>query len=219
MLAALALTLFFVFPVYWLFIHLLQDAGGDLPFPAGLVSPEHPVRQLRVCCSKTAIATTVWNSLVLAGRQHRSSPMLLGTIAAYSLVRFKTGGGEPGGMDHLQRMMPPIAIVFPIFLLYVYFGWVDSYHGLIILYTAFSLPYVTWMMRGYIEGHPAGTRRKRSRRWLHALWAGVVARSCFPDGAHGAFRDVRLHLRVRLERFPVRVWCSRARRSSPTRCR
>ena len=30
----------------------------------------------------------------------------------------------------------------------------DTYHGLIILYTAFSLPYVIWMMRGYLEDIP-----------------------------------------------------------------
>jgi multiple sugar transport system permease protein len=51
-------------------------------------------------------------------------------------------------------MMPPIVIAFPIFLLYVFFRWVDTFHGLIVLYTAFSLPYVIWMMRGYIEDLP-----------------------------------------------------------------
>jgi multiple sugar transport system permease protein len=33
-------------------------------------------------------------------------------------------------------------------------GWVDTYHGLILLYTAFNLPYVIWMMRGYFEDVP-----------------------------------------------------------------
>ena len=80
--------------------------------------------------------------------------MVLGTICAYSLVRFKTGGENLAVWIISQRMMPPIAIAFPIFLLYVFFGWVDTYHGLIILYTAFSLPYVIWMMRGYIEDLP-----------------------------------------------------------------
>ena len=51
------------------------------------------------------------------------------------------------------RPVPPLAL-FPIFLLYVWLAWVDTYHGLIILYTAFSLPYVIWMMRGYIEEVP-----------------------------------------------------------------
>ncbi len=45
-------------------------------------------------------------------------------------------------------------IVFPVFLLYVWFGWVDTYFGLILLYTAFNLPYVIWMMRGYILDIP-----------------------------------------------------------------
>ena len=80
--------------------------------------------------------------------------MVLGTMCAYSLVRFKTGGENLAVWIISQRMMPPIAIVFPIFLLYVWLGWVDTYHGLILLYTAFSLPYVIWMMRGYIEDIP-----------------------------------------------------------------
>src|SRR3546814_3648742 len=46
-----------------------------------------------------------------------------------------------------QRMMPPVAIVFPVFLLYVWLGGVDTYWGLILLYTAFNLPYVICMMR------------------------------------------------------------------------
>ena len=60
------------------------------------------------------------------------------------------------------RLMPPVAIVFPLFLLYVYFGWVDTYFGLIILYTAFSLPYVIWMMRGFpSENTVPATERSR----------------------------------------------------------
>jgi multiple sugar transport system permease protein len=80
--------------------------------------------------------------------------MLFGTFAAYSLARYRTGG------DHLaiwivsQRMVPPICIVFPVFLLFVALKWVDTFHGLILLYTAFNLPYVIWMMRGYFEDVP-----------------------------------------------------------------
>lgn len=75
-------------------------------------------------------------------------------MGAYSLVRFKTGGENLAVWVISQRLMPPIAIIFPVFLLYVYFGLVDTYLGLIILYTAFNLPYVIWMMRGYIEDIP-----------------------------------------------------------------
>ena len=80
--------------------------------------------------------------------------MLLGTICAYSLARYKTGGDHLSNWIISQRMVPPIAVVFPIFLLYVYLGWVDTYIGIILLYTAFNLPYVIWMMRGYIQDIP-----------------------------------------------------------------
>jgi multiple sugar transport system permease protein len=102
---------------------------------------------------KDGDAITVWNSLVLASTSTIIA-MVIGTMGAYSLVRFKTGGENLAVWVISQRLMPPIAIIFPVFLLYVYFGLVDTYLGLIILYTAFNLPYVIWMMRGYIEDIP-----------------------------------------------------------------
>ena len=36
----------------------------------------------------------------------------------------------------------------------MWLGWVDTYLGVILLYTAFNLPYVIWMMRGYILDIP-----------------------------------------------------------------
>jgi multiple sugar transport system permease protein len=75
-------------------------------------------------------------------------------MCAYAIVRFKTGGDNLAIWILSQRMLPPIAIVFPIFLAYAFFGLSDSFPGLILLYTAFALPYVIWMMRGYLEDVP-----------------------------------------------------------------
>ena len=149
---AIALTIFFVFPVYWLFIISFKTPDEIFAFPPVWYPESIQFANYRVLF-KDGDAETVWNSLILAGVSTVIA-MLLGTICAYSLVRFKTGGENLAVWIISQRMMPPIVIAFPIFLLYVFFGWVDSYHGLIILYTAFSLPYVIWMMRGYIEDLP-----------------------------------------------------------------
>ena len=149
---AIVVTLFFVFPVYWLFIISFKTPDEIFAFPP-VWYPESIQFANYAVLFKDGDAVTVWNSLVLAGVSTVIA-MVLGTMCAYSLVRFKTGGENLAVWIISQRMMPPIAIVFPIFLLYVFLGWVDSYHGLIILYTAFSLPYVIWMMRGYIEDIP-----------------------------------------------------------------
>ena len=151
-LAAIALTVFFIFPVYWLFIISFKTPDEIFAFPPVWYPESIQFANYRVLF-KDGDAETVWNSLILAGVSTVIA-MVLGTMCAYSLVRFKTGGENLAVWIISQRMMPPIAIAFPIFLLYVFFGWVDSFHGLIILYTAFSLPYVIWMMRGYIEDLP-----------------------------------------------------------------
>jgi multiple sugar transport system permease protein len=150
--AAIALTVFFVFPVYWLFIISFKTPDEIFAFPPAWYPKSIQFANYSVLF-KDGDAETVWNSLVLAGVSTVIA-MVLGTMCAYSLVRFKTGGENLAVWIISQRMMPPIVIAFPIFLLYVFFHWVDSYHGLIILYTAFSLPYVIWMMRGYIEDLP-----------------------------------------------------------------
>ena len=181
--AALLLTVVFLFPIYWLFIISLKTPEEIFAFPPVWYPKSLQFANYRVLF-RDGDAVTVWNSLVLAGASTILA-MIIGTLAAYSLVRFKTGGENLAVWIISQRMMPPVAIVFPIFLLYVFFGWVDSYHGLILLYTAFNLPYVIWMMRGYIEDIPLELEESAlvdgCGRWA-VLWKVV-----FPMARTGLF--------------------------------
>mgnify|MGYP003383106424 FL=1 len=174
-LIAALLVIVFCFPIYWLFIISFKTPDEIFAFPPVWYPASIQFANYWVLF-KDGDAWTVWNSLVLASVSTFFA-MILGTIAAYSLVRFKTGGENLAVWIISQRMMPPVAIVFPLFLLYVYFGWVDTYHGLIILYTAFSLPYVIWMMRGYIEDIPLELEESAlvdgCTRW-EVLWKVVL---------------------------------------------
>ena len=85
----------------------------------------------------------------------------LGTAAAYSMARYRTGGKHLAFWFLSQRMMPPIAIVIPIFLLYSRYldEWlgvslIDTRLGLILLYTVFALPFTVWMMYAYFRQMP-----------------------------------------------------------------
>lgn len=174
-LLALILVVIFVFPVYWLFIISFKTPDEIFAYPPVWYPESIQFANYRVLF-KDGDAVTVGNSLILASVSTFFA-MILGTIAAYSLVRFKTGGENLAVWIISQRMMPPVAIVFPLFLLYVWLGWVDSYFGLILLYTAFSLPYVIWMMRGYIEDIPLELEESAlvdgCTRW-EVLWKVVL---------------------------------------------
>jgi multiple sugar transport system permease protein len=172
---ACLLVMVFVFPVYWLFIISFKTPDEIFAFPP-VWYPKSIQFSNYFVLFKDGDAKTVLNSLILASTSTIIA-MILGTIAAYSLVRFKTGGENLAVWIISQRMMPPVAIVFPVFLLYVFFGWVDTFFGLILLYTAFNLPYVIWMMRGYIEDIPLELEESAlvdgCSRW-EVLWKVVM---------------------------------------------
>lgn len=180
---AILLTALFVFPIYWLFMISFKTPAEIFAFPPKWYASKFQFGNY-VGLFKDGDAVSVLNSLILAGTSTIIA-MVLGTMAAYSLVRFKTGGENLAVWIISQRMVPPIAIIFPVFLLYVFFGWVDTYHGLIILYTAFNLPYVIWMMRGYIEDIPLELEESALvdgwTRW-QVLWRVV-----FPMARTGLF--------------------------------
>ena len=151
-LTAGAVTIVFLFPIYWLFIISFKTPDEIFAFPPVWWPANIQFANYGVLF-KDGDVIAVWNSLVIAGVSTVLA-MFFGTVCAYSLVRFRTGGDDLAIWIISQRMMPPIAIVFPIFLLYVWLGGVDTYWGLVLLYTAFNLPYVIWMMRGYIADIP-----------------------------------------------------------------
>jgi multiple sugar transport system permease protein len=81
--------------------------------------------------------------------------MVLGTAAAYAFSRFKV----PLKDDLLffilsTRMMPPIAVAIPIFLMYRTLGLSDTHLGMILLYTAVNLSLSVWLLKGFIDEIP-----------------------------------------------------------------
>lgn len=83
--------------------------------------------------------------------------IVLGTLAAYALARFRL----PRKLNTRlalwilsTRMFPPIVTAVPLFLLMRDVRLLDTVVSLIIVYTAFNLPFVVWMMRGFFNEIP-----------------------------------------------------------------
>ena len=51
-------------------------------------------------------------------------------------------------------LFPAIAVIAPLYLLLRNLGWLNSYQGLIVPYTAFNLPFAIWILRNYMLGIP-----------------------------------------------------------------
>ena len=94
------------------------------------------------------------NSLIIAFGSTALS-IVLGVTAAYAFSRFKV----PAKDDLLffilsTRMMPPIAVAIPIYLMYRDVGLSDTRLGMILLYTAVNVSLAVWLLKGFIDEIP-----------------------------------------------------------------
>ncbi|RVD60580.1 carbohydrate ABC transporter permease [Mesorhizobium sp. M2D.F.Ca.ET.185.01.1.1] len=79
----------------------------------------------------------------------------MGTFTAYGFSRFKIAGEADLLFFILStRMLPPVVVAIPMFLMYRMVGLNDSHIGLIILYVAFNLSFSVWLMKGFMDEIP-----------------------------------------------------------------
>jgi multiple sugar transport system permease protein len=111
-------------------------------------------KQNMVIAGPSNFVPRFYNSLVIAAGSTFLS-ILLGTAAAYAFSRFKV----PLKDDLLffvlsTRMMPPIAVAIPIYLMYRELGLSDTKLGMILLYTAINVSLAVWLLKGFIDEIP-----------------------------------------------------------------
>lgn len=80
--------------------------------------------------------------------------MSTGTLAAYSISRFQTGGRAYELWILLARMAPPAVLTIPFFLMFRSVDLTNTVWALVIADTTFILPFVVWTMRGFLDEIP-----------------------------------------------------------------
>lgn len=170
---AVALAMLFAFfPIYWLLATSFKPFDEWASWPPIWLTDQPTLQNYRIVFfpeAARAFATEQAGSLdyKVSGSAwkafHDSAiistlatvlSIIFGTLAAYSIVRFKTGGENYPFQFLTVRMMPPIAVVVPMVALFSMLRLSDTYVGMILAYTAFTLPFSIWMIRSFIEEAP-----------------------------------------------------------------
>lgn len=145
------LVFFAVFPLFWILLTSFKSNADILAVePVFWFSPtlEHWKKVL----FEGDFLQYYVNSFLIAGATV-IVVMTIATLAAFGLARFNMRGREDIAFFILsQRMMPPVAVVLPYFILASTTGALDTYWVLIAINVGFNLPLSVWMIRGFIEG-------------------------------------------------------------------
>jgi multiple sugar transport system permease protein len=145
--------LFVLVPLYWMFITSIKPSDDYLAVPPVWFPSEPTSVHYTAALFAYRGLKGLTNSLIISLSATALSAFF-GTLMAYSLARFNTGGAHLSFWVLSQRFLPPVAVVLPIFLIYRNIGLHDTHFGLIIAYTVFTLPVSVWMMYAYFRQMP-----------------------------------------------------------------
>ena len=154
MIAVLALLGVAVFPIYWMLVTSLTPSG-DLFAGRPHFLPSLFEAGIYLEVFKTIpVATWLLNSTIVAAGTTVLS-IVLSILPAYALSRFKFAGmGLVGFILFATQMLPEAMLVVPLYAIFAKLGLLNSLGGLILANTAFTVPVITWILKGSIDSLP-----------------------------------------------------------------
>jgi multiple sugar transport system permease protein len=81
--------------------------------------------------------------------------ILLGIFSSYAMSRLRFRGKTMSqGAILSLRLIPPISLVIPYFIIFSKLGLLDSYFSIIVMYLTICLPLIVWMMKSFYDELP-----------------------------------------------------------------
>jgi multiple sugar transport system permease protein len=151
-LLAIALV-FFIFPIYWLITTSFKYDVDVFSMPGKLFLFKPTLQNFIHVFKNTDTPHLAMNSLTTACLNVVFS-LFIGTMAAYGISRFKVGGKNLLFWFLSLRMLPPIVVSVPLYMLAAHLRLIDTWLILPIMYLLLNIPFVIWMMKSFIDEVP-----------------------------------------------------------------
>jgi multiple sugar transport system permease protein len=145
-----------VVPVYWMLTISLKTEVDQFASPPKWFTFTPTLAHYYDAFSTRSFGKYLITSAIVATLS-TACAMVLGTLAAYGLSRFRLRGQLDRRLSLWilsTRMFPPIVTAVPLFLMMRDLRLINTITSLVIVYTALNLPFVVWMMRGFFKELP-----------------------------------------------------------------
>jgi multiple sugar transport system permease protein len=144
-------ALVFFFPVFWIFLAAFKSGGQIISREPVFFFQPTLDNIIRVFADPNFLDYLRMSFILSIGSVLIA--LAVSFLAAYSFSRYR-----PTGTNFIMflllstRMVPAPAVVLPIFLMYTALGWSKTFHGMILFYTMFSIPFSLWILKGFLDG-------------------------------------------------------------------
>ena len=152
-LGVLLALVFFLGPFFWIITTSLKGNNDYFAFPPVWI-PEQPslTHYVRLFTSASGLRYFT-NSLVISTLS-MAAAIAVSLPTAYAIARWRFGGGILSTLLLVLRMLPAIALIIPLYIMYKALGLTNSYLGLVIVYTVVYIPFAVWLLVGFLRDFP-----------------------------------------------------------------
>jgi multiple sugar transport system permease protein len=151
--AVLMLIVFYLFPTVYVLSTSLKLPVDYFTIPPRWIPTSVTLANYEKMFVDYQAGTALVNSLLVA-TLNTVVTLAMSIPVAYAIARYHVGGGALGFWIISQRMLPAVAIVIPFFLTFRALNLINTYHGMVIAYALFFIPFAVWMLLGFFEDFP-----------------------------------------------------------------
>jgi sorbitol/mannitol transport system permease protein len=147
----IAIVIFF--PIFWMVLTSFKTEADAFAFPPKLLF-EPTLDNWQIALVNSPFTRHITNTVIIT-LGSTALALALGIPAAYALAYYPTKRSDFTLTWLIStRMLPPVGIIVPLFIISRDLGLRDTHLSLIIMYTAMNLPLVIWMMRSFFLDVP-----------------------------------------------------------------
>lgn len=161
------------FPILWTILTSFKTEAQAIADPPIFLGFDWTLENYRTVLERSNYMRFLWNSVIIAG-----GSTILGIIiavpAAWSMA-FVPGKRTKDILMWMlsTKMLPAVGVLYPIYLLFIKLGWLDSRVGLVVVLMLINLPIIVWMLYTYFKEIP-GEILEAARMDGATLWQEVV---------------------------------------------
>jgi len=147
-------VVFLLFPLVWVLASSFKPTP-EIYSGSPTILPRHiTLEHYLSVINGQLLFRSMWNSIIV-GIMSTILVVLVAVPSAYAMVRYKSFiNNAILGWILVSQIFPVILVMIPLYIVLRYIGLTDSLTGLTLIYIVWSLPFVLWMMHGYVKSIP-----------------------------------------------------------------
>jgi len=151
---AWAVGLLIFFPILWTILTSFKTEAQAIASPPIFLNFDWTLENYAVVQERSNYTRFLWNSIIIAG-----GSTLLGVIVAVPAAWAMAFVPSARTKDILlwmlsTKMLPAVGVLYPIYLLFIQLGLLDSRAGLVVVLMLINLPIIVWMLYTYFREIP-----------------------------------------------------------------